>query len=52
MLVSETSAAAFPQTRFRVLAHMPGKRGRVLNLAYMPGVAHPWSRLWASGQIM
>ena len=41
MLVSKTSAAAVPLTRFRGLARVPQKRACVPSLARVPGVAHP-----------
>ena len=44
VLVSETSAAAFPLIRFHVLARVPQKRARVPSLARVPGVAYPWRR--------
>ena len=43
MLVNETSAAAFPLTRFRDLACVPEKRARVPSSARVPGFAHPSS---------
>ena len=46
MLVSETSAAAFPLTRFRGLARVPEKQARVPSSARVPGVAHPCPRLF------
>ena len=42
MLVSKTSAAAFPLTRFRGLARLPQKRACMPSLARVPGVAHSW----------
>ena len=41
MLVSETSAAALPLTRFRGLARVPEKRARVSSATCVPWVAHP-----------
>ena len=41
MLVSETSAAAFPLTCFRDLARVPEKRAHVPSSAPVPGIAHP-----------
>ena len=46
MLVSKTSAAAFPFIRFRGLACGPQKRACVPSLARVPGVAYPWSRFF------
>ena len=40
MLVSETSVAAFPLTRFSNLARVPEKRVRVPSSPRVPGVAH------------
>ena len=42
MLVSGTSAVAFPLTRFRSLARVPQKRARVPSLARVPKIAHLW----------
>ena len=42
MLISETSAAPLPLTRFRGLACVPEIRAREPSSARVPGVAHPW----------
>ena len=47
MLVSKTSAAAFPLTCFRGLARVPQKRACVPTLARVPEVARPCSILQA-----
>ena len=44
MLISETSAAALPLTRFRGLARVPSIRIRERSSVRVPGVAHPCHR--------
>ena len=45
MLISGTSAAALPLTRFRGLARVPEKRPRVPSSVHVPGAAHPCPRV-------
>ena len=45
MMVSETSAAAFPLARFCGLARVPEKRARVTSSARVLGGAHSCTRV-------